>query len=178
MRPLASVVAPSTAAAPHIAAAATSPALAAMQGSAAAGGGEGSSSMAPARRRYHTQVSPTPPSPPHLRPAWRAPSPKRARTSGPGESSTSRPRAPPSPPYQGIAGAPDLSPASIIRQPYFHCSPILGNTYCSKRDLHEEVYYDLPTFFEDLELRDSMILVQRYHLEPFMTPRLFFFILR
>ena len=133
------------------AAAATFPAPAAMQGSAAAAG-VGLSSVAPAQRRYHTRVGPTPPSPPHSRPARRAPPSKRARTSGPGESSTSRPRAPPSPPYQGITEAPDLSPASIIRRPYFHCSPILGNTDCSERDLHGEVCYDLPAFVEDPEL--------------------------
>ena len=131
--------------------------------------------MAPAQRRYHTRVGPTPPSPLHPRLAQRAPSPKRARTSGPGKSSTSRPRAPPSTPYQGIAGALDLSAASIIRRPYFHCSPISGNTDCSERDLHGEVYYDLPAFAEDPELRDSILLMQRYHLEPFMTLRRYFY---
>ena len=129
----------------------------------------------PAQRRYHTRVGPTPPSPSHPRPTRRAPPSKRARTSGLGESSTLKPQEPPSPPYQGIAGAPDLSPTSIIRRPYFHCSPIPGNADCSARDLHGEVYYDLPAFFEDPELRDSMLLVQRYHLGPFMTPRRFFY---
>ena len=135
----------------------------------------GSSSVAPAQRRYHTRVGPTPRSPPHLRPAWKASPSKRARTSSPGESSTLRPRALPSPPYQGIAGAPDLSPASIIRRPYFHFSPIPGNVDCSGRDLHGEVYYNLPAFSEDSELRDSMLIVQRYHLEPFMTSRRYFY---
>ena len=92
-----------------------------------------------------------------------------------GESSTSKPQAPPSPPYQDIVGAPDLSPTSIIRRSYFHYSPILGNADCSARDLHEEVYYDLPAFAEDPELRDSMLLMQRYHLGPFMTLRRFFY---
>ena len=162
------------AAAPAALTAATSPTPAAIQGSAA-NAPVGSASVAPAQRRYYTQVCPTPLSPPHLRPVRRAPPPKRARTSGPRESSTSRPRAPPSPPYQGIAGAPDLSPASIIRRPYFNCSPIPENADYSARDLHGEVYYDLPAFTEDLELRDSMLLVQRYHLEPFMTPRRYFY---
>ena len=102
------------------------------------------------------------------------PPPKRAWTSGPGESSTSRPWAPPSPPYQFIVGAPDLSPASIIRRLYFHCSPIPRNADCSARDLHGEVYYDLPAFAEDPELQESMLLVQIYHMEPFMTPRRYF----
>ena len=86
-----------------------------------------------------------------------------------------RPRAPPLPPYQGIAGAPDLSPTSIIRRPYFPCSPILGNVDCRGRDFHEEVYYDLPSFFVDPELRDSMLLVQRYHLDPFMTSHRYYY---
>ena len=115
------------------------------------------------------------PAPSHPRPTRRAPPPRRAHTSSPEESSTSRPRAPPSPPYQGIDGAPDLSPAPIIRLPYFHCSPISGNADCSARDLHGEVYYDLPAFSEDPELRDSMLLVQRYNLGPFMTPHRFFY---
>ena len=131
--------------------------------------------MAPAQRRYHTRVDPTPPAPSHPRPARRAPPSKRARTSGPGESSTSRPRAQPSPPYQGISGALDLSTASIIRRPYFPCIPIPGNVDCRGRDFHREVYYDLSAFVEDPELRDSILLVQRYHLEPFMTPRQYYY---
>ena len=115
-------------------------------------------------------VGPTLPALSHPRPAWRDPPPKRARTSGLGESFTSRPRALPSPPYQGIARAPNLSPASIIRRPFFPCSPIPGNVDCRGRDFHGEVYYDLLAFFEDLELRDSMLLVQRYHMESFMAP--------
>ena len=55
----------------------------------------------------------------------------------------------------------DLSPASIIRRPIFHYDPIIRNSDCSTKDLHSEVYYDLPAFAEDLELRDSMRLVQR-----------------
>ena len=41
--------------------------------------------------------------------------------------------------------------------------------------MHVEIYYDLPAFAEDLELRGSMRLVQRYSLEPFMTPRRFYY---
>ena len=44
----------------------------------AAGDAEGSSSVAPAQRRYHTRVEPTPPAPSHHRPARRAPPAKRA----------------------------------------------------------------------------------------------------
>ena len=137
----------------------------------------GSSAAAPAPRRYYTRVGPTPPSPPHLRLARRAPPSKRARTSGLGESSSSRPQDPQSPPHQSPTGAPslDLSPASIIRRPLFHYNPILGNAYYSERDLHDEVYYNFPSFSTDPELRDLMLLVQRYSMEPFKTPRMFFY---
>ena len=138
----------------------------------AAGDAEGCSSVAPAQRRYHTRVGLTPPAPSHPRPAQRALSAKRAWISGPGESSTSISREPPSPPYQGIAGAPYLCPRSIIRRPYFPCDPNSGNVSCRDRDFHGEVYYDLPAFFADPGLRDSLLLIQRYHLEPFMVPHL------
>ena len=115
----------------------------------AAGDAEGSSSMAPAQRSYHTRAGPIPPASSHPRQTRRAPQAKRARTSGPGESSTSRSRVPPSPPYQGIAEAPDLSPRSIIRRPYFPCDPIPGNVSCRDIDFHGEVYYDLPAFAAD-----------------------------
>ena len=139
--------------------------------------GSTSAAPAPAPRRYHTLVGPIPPSPPHHRPSRRALPSKRARTSFLGESSSSKPQEPQSPPTQGPTGdlPLDMSPASIIRRLYFHCSPILGNVNCSERDLHNEIYYDLPAFAEDPELRDSMLLVQRYSLEPFMTPRRFFY---
>ena len=135
------------------------------------------SDATPAPRRFHTQVGPIPPSPPHPRPSRRAPPSKRARTSGPGESSSSRPQEPQSPPHQGLARAPplDLSPASIIRQPLFYYNPIPRNADCSGRDLHDEVHYDLLALAEDPELRDSMLLVQRYSLKPFMTLRQFYY---
>ena len=69
----------------------------------------------------------------------------------------------------------DLSPASIMRRPYFSYNPIPGNVDCSERDLHAEVHYDLSDFSQDPELRDSMLLVQQYSLESIMTPRQFFY---
>ena len=131
----------------------------------------------PAPRRYASRGGLTPPSPPYPRPTRRAPPSKRSWTSDPGESSSSKPQKPPSPPNQGSVGDPpfNLSPASIIRRPYFHYDPIVGNSDCSTRDLHSEFYYDLSAFATDLELIDSMRLVQRYSLEPFMTPRRFFY---
>ena len=130
----------------------------------------------PTPRRYNTRVGLTPPSPAHPRPSRRAPPLKRARTSGLGESSSSRPQGPYSPPVQGPADdlPPDLSPASIIRCPFFHCGPITGNSDYSTREVHCDIY-DFPAFAADPELRDSMRLVQWYSLEPFMTPRRFFY---
>ena len=63
----------------------------------------------------------------------------------------------------------------MIRRPLFHYDPIVGNSDCSGKDLHNEHFYDLLAFAALLEFRDSMRLVQRYHLEPFMTPRQFFY---
>ena len=171
-----SPAAPAAAASPTAAPTATAPPTtthAAAQGSAALG--SSASTLAP--RRYHTRVGPTPPSPPHPSPSQRASPSKWAHTSGPRESYSYRPQEPQSPPHQGLIGAPtlDLSPASIIWRPLFHCNPIPRNVDCSERDLHDEVYYDLSSFSVDPELRDSMILVQRYSLEPFMTPRRFFY---
>ena len=116
--------------------------------------------------RYDKRVGPTPPSLVHPRPS------RRARTSDPGESSSSRPQEPHSPPVQGRVDdlLLDLSPASIIRHPFFHRSPITGNSDCSTREVHCETYYDFPAFAAYPELRDSMRLMQWYSLEPFMTP--------
>ena len=172
----------SVAAGPSVAAADVGPSAPAARPTAAptaatpaVGDAEGSSSVAPAQRRYHTRAGPTPPAPTHPISARRAPLAKGAQTSGLGESSTSRSRAPPSPPYQGIAGAPDLSLGSIIRRPYFPYDPIPGSVSCRDKDFHWEVYYDLPAFAADLGLRDSMLLIQRYHLEPFMVPRQYYY---
>ena len=86
---------------------------------------------APAPHRYDTRVGPTPPSLAHSRPSWKTPPPTRARISGPGESSSSRSQEPHSPLVQGPADdlPPDLSPASIIRCPFFHRGPITGASY-------------------------------------------------
>ena len=155
----------------------------AAQGSPAVGPAEAATASqasvaaAPTSRRYNIRVGPVPPSLPYPRPTRRASPSKRAQTSGPGESLSSRPRERQSPPTQGptVYLPLDLSLASIIRRPYFHCNPIPRNADCSERDLHNEIYYDLPAFSEYPELRDSMRLVQRNSMEPFMTPRQFFF---
>ena len=131
----------------------------------------------PVPHRYETRVGPIPPSPTHPRPSRRPPPPKRARTSGLIESSSSWPQEPHSSPNQGPAyGSPqDQSPGFIIKRPILHYGPILGNSDCSGKDLHNENFYDIPAFVALPEHRDSMRLVQWYSLEPFMTPRRFFY---
>ena len=37
------------------------------------------------------------------------------------------------------------------------------------------MYYDLPAFAADPGLRGSMLLIQRYHLEPFTVPRQYYY---
>ena len=69
---------------------ALSPTIAMMQSLASADILEEPQGAEPPSRRYNTRVGPRPPSPVHPRPPRRAPPSKRARTSGPGESSRSR----------------------------------------------------------------------------------------
>ena len=127
----------------------------------------------PPSRLYQTQVGPRPTSLEHPRPRRRAPPSKRARTSGLGESSRSRPEPSPHPANQ--SSSPQLSLASRIRRPVFSCDPIPGNINHCGRDFHMESYYDIPTLTADQRFRDSMRLIQRYSLLPFMTPRQFFY---
>ena len=106
-------------------------------------------------QRYQTQMGPRAPSPV---PQWRArrarPS-KRARTSGPVESSSFRP------PPSLVASAADttssqqLSPASRIRRPMYVGHPIPGNTALHSRVFHQESFYDVPTLTADPRFRDS-----------------------
>ena len=125
-------------------------------------------------RRYQTWMGPRTPSPVPQRRARRARPSKRARTSGPGESSSSRP--PPSP----VAAAeetssPQLSPASLIRRPIFSGHPILGNADIRSRPFQQESYYDVPGLMADPRYQESMRLIERYSLLPFMTPRQFYY---
>ena len=62
-----------------------------------------------------------------------------------------------------------------MMRPLFPCAPIEGNTDCSNKDFHNEHFYDIPTFANLTELLDSMGLVQRYSLEPLLTPHRFFY---
>ena len=126
----------------------------------------------PPSRRYQTWVGPRAPSPVHLRPRRRAPPSKRAQTSGPGESSRSRPEKSPPPADQG--SSPQLSPTSRIRRLMYNYDPIPGNANLHARDFHIEPYYDIPALTADQRFRDSIRLIRQYSLLSFMTPRQFF----
>ena len=80
-------------------------------------------------RRYQTRMGPRAPLPVPQRRARRARPSKRARTSGPGESSSSRP--PPSLVTSAVeaTSSPQLSPASRIRRPMYVGHPVLGILY-------------------------------------------------
>ena len=126
-------------------------------------------------RRYQTQMGPRAPSPVPQRKAGRARPSKRARTSGPGESSSSRPQPSPATSAAETTSSPQLSPASRIRRPLFVGNPIPGNVRLHQRKFHQESYYDVPALTTDPRFRDSMRLIADYSLLPFMTPRQYYY---
>ena len=107
--------------------------------------------------------------------ARRARSSKRGRTSGPGESSSSRPHPSPVTSTVEATSSPQLSPASRIRRPLFVGNPIPGNVRLHRREFHQESYYDVPTLIAVPRFRDSMRLIADYSLLPFMTPRQYYY---
>ena len=78
-------------------------------------------------RRYQTLMGPRAPSPVPQRRVRRARPSKWARTSGPGESSSSRPQPSPVTSAAEATSSPQLSPASRIRRPLFVGNHIPGN---------------------------------------------------
>ena len=109
-------------------------------------------------RRYQTRMGPQAPSLVPLRLSRRARPSKRARTSGPGESSSSRPQ-PSSSTTVEESSSPHLLPASRIRRPLFTGTPIPGNVDLHARDFHGESFYDVPALTADPRFRDSMRLI-------------------
>ena len=97
------------------------------------------------------------------------------RTSGPGESSSSRPQPSPATSAVEATSSPQLSPASRIRRLLFLGHPIPGNVGLHSRDFHGESYYDVLALMADPRFRDSMRLIEHYSLLPFMTPRQFYY---
>ena len=120
-------------------------------------------------------MGPRAPSPVPYRRSRRARSSKRARTSDPGESSSSRPQPSPATSAVEVTSSPQLSPASRIRRPLFVGNPIPGNVRLHRREFHQESYYDVPALMADPRFRDSMRLIEHYSLLPFMTPRQFYY---
>ena len=119
-------------------------------------------------RRYQTRMGPRAPS-------RRARPSKRASTSGPGESSSSRPQPSPVTSAAEATSSPQLSPASRIRRPLFVGNPIPGNARLHRRAFHQESYYDVPALRDDPRFRDSMRLIEDYSLLTFMTPRQYYY---
>ena len=126
-------------------------------------------------RRYQTRMGPRAPSPVPQQRSRRARPSKRARTSGPGESSSYRPQPSPATSAVEATSSPQLSSASRIRRPLFVRHPIPGNVRLHSRDFHGESYYDVPALMADHRFRDSMRLIEHYSLLPFMTPRQFYY---
>ena len=124
-------------------------------------------------RRYQTRMGPRAPSPVPQRQRRKARPSKRARTSGPWESSISRPEPSPSPAEE--SSSPHLSSALRIRRSLFTGTPIPGNVDLYDRDFHGETYYDVPALTADPRFRDSMRLIMQYSPLPFMTPRQFYY---
>ena len=93
----------------------------------------------------------------------------------PGESSSSRPKPSSSPAAAEERSSPHLSPTSRIRRPLFTWTPIPRNVDLRARDFHEESFYDVPALTADPRFRDSMRLITKYSLLPFMTPRQFYY---
>ena len=122
-------------------------------------------------RRYQTRMGPRAPSLVPQRRVRRARPSKRAHTSGPGESYSSRPQLSPATSTAEATSSPQLSPASRIRRPLFVGNPIPGNARLHRRDFHQESYYDVPALRADPRFRESMRLIEDYSLLPFMTPR-------
>ena len=126
-------------------------------------------------RRYQTRMGPWAPSPVPRRRARRARPSKRARTLGPGESSSARP--PPSPvtSVTEATSSPQLSPASRIRRPRFVGNLIPGNARLRSQPFQQESFYDVPGLRVDPRYLESMRLIKEYSLLPFMTPRQFYY---
>ena len=104
-------------------------------------------------RLYQTRMGPRDPSPVPRRRVRRARPSKRASTSDPGESSSSRPQPSPVTSAAEATSSPQLSPASRIRRPLFVGNPIPGNARLHRRPFHQKSYYDVPALRADPRYR-------------------------
>ena len=135
---------------------------------------EGGVSSSPSQHRYEMKRPHTTPGASNSRPKKSIcrPLTKRARVSGPGESSAP---SQPQPPTTESQIPSRMTLEVIIRQPMVTQPPIEGNLDYRARPFHSELCFDKETFRHQPELRDSFHLLQRYHLEHLMTPRDFFY---
>ena len=117
---------------------------------------EGGVPSSPPQRRYSTWRPPT--SPP-LEPSICCIPPKRARTSGPGE--TSRHAQPDSQALVDSQHPSGIAPEAIIKRPMVIVPPIEGNSDCRGMPFHSELYFDIEAMRQQLELQDLFGLLQR-----------------
>ncbi|KAL6324840.1 hypothetical protein AAG906_018367 [Vitis piasezkii] len=80
-------------------------------------------------------------------------------------------KAPRIPPSEGGEATGPSSPAPQCRRPMLTAPPIEGNSDCRVRPFGFELYFDQEAMQQQLELRDSYGLLERYNLEHLMTPR-------
>ena len=124
----------------------------------------------PPQRRYSTR---RPPNSSPLEPSVHDIPPKRARSSGLEETSKHA-----QPDSQGLADTQHpfgIASEAIIKRPMVTVPPIEGNSDCRARSFHSELYFDIEAMRQQLDLRDSFRLLQKYHLERLMIPREFFY---
>ena len=117
---------------------------------------EGGVPSSPPQRRYSTWRPPTSPPPEPL--VCRIP-PKRARTSGPVE--TSRHAQLDSQAPGDSQRSSDIAPEAIIKRPMVIVPPIEGNSDCRGMPFHSELYFDIEAMRQQLELQDLFGLLQR-----------------
>ena len=68
-----------------------------------------------------------------------------------------------------------IAPEAIINRPMVTAPPIEVNSDCRARPFHSQLYFDIEAMRQQLDLKDSFGLLQRYHLQRLMTPREFFY---
>ena len=120
-------------------------------------------------------MGPRAPSPVPQRRSRRAQPSKRACTSGPGESSSSRPQPSLATSAAETTSSPQLSPASRIRRPLFVGNPIQGNVRLHAESSIRSHTTMSPALMDDPRFRDSMRLIEHYSLLPFMRPRQYYY---
>ena len=119
---------------------------------------EGGVPSNPPQRRYEMRRPPTTPGTSTSCPkrsVCRLPA-KKAKVSGPGESSAPPQPQPPAIESQIPSG---MTPGAIIRRPMVTQPPIEGNLDCRARSFHSELCFDMETFKQQPELRDSFRLL-------------------